>query len=225
MTLFRIVVVLLIAGVAALVVLDRRRGSSGRGGAWQFLWAQVRTAFQIRSPRKGLGDAGLLDDFRRMTSVLSALLCLLLCLSGFLPVLILGKHLSGTLLIIHVTAAPLFALCLSALALLWAHRLRFGEEDWRFVLNPARRKIAAPEARIRLALKVGFWLLLLFSLPLIGSIILSLFPLFGTEEEAALTTIHGYSSLLFLLAAIVEVHLTIIYVRRTKESSFKEGAE
>jgi hypothetical protein len=154
---------------------------------------------------------------------LSAAFFLLLALTGFLPVLILGKHLSGVFLIIHVTAAPIFALCLSALALLWAHRLRFDEEDWHFVLDPAHRARAGTDRRIRLALKVGFWLVLLFSLPLMGSIILSLFPLFGTEGETMLTRVHAYSALLLLVASILEIHLTIAYVQQISDQPEEEG--
>jgi len=102
------------------------------------------------------------------------------------------------------------------------HDLRFDEDDWHIVLDPMHRKRSTKERRIRLALKVGFWLVLVFSLPLMGSIILVLFPLFGTEGETALARVHGYSALLILVASIVVMHLTIAYLQHTSEQSSKE---
>jgi hypothetical protein len=55
-----------------------------------------------------------------------------------------------------------------------------------------------------------------------GTIILGLFPLFGTEGEIFLTRAHGYSAILLLVAALVEIHLTIVYVQRTTEQPSEE---
>jgi hypothetical protein len=60
-------------------------------------------------------------------------------------------------------------------------------------------------------------MVLVLSLPLMGTIILGLFPLFGTEGGMFLIRAHGYSAILLLVAALVEIHLTIVYVQRTTE--------
>ena len=221
MTLFRIVAGLVIAALLGGIVFDlRRRG--GWHGVRQFLREQARVTAHLWQERKNLGAGSTLDNFRRIAYGLCSTLFVLLALTGFFPVLVFGEHLGGLLLIVHVTVAPLFALALSALALLWAHRLRFGEEDWRFVLSPEHRRHAGRDQRTRLALKIGFWMVLVFALPLMGTIILGLFPLFGTEGEIFLTRAHGYSAILLLVAALVEIHLTIVYVQRTTEQPSEE---
>lgn len=222
MTLFRILAAVVVIGLTGAILYDLRRQRSGGRNFWEFISTQTGIALDLWRERRRLGPGSTLDNLRRMAYGLSVAFFLLLGLTGFLPVLILGDRLSGTLLIVHVTVAPLFALCLCALALLWAHRLRFDEEDWQFVLEPAHRKAPRLERRVRLALKVGFWLVLLFSLPLMGSIILSLFPLFGTEGETLLIRVHGYSALLFLAASIAEIHLTILYVQQISKKSSGE---
>ena len=216
MTLFRIVAGLVIAALLGGIVLHLRR-RRGWHGVRQFLREQARVTAHLWRERKDLGTGSTLDNFRRIAYGLSFMLFVLLALTGFFQVLLFGEHLSGLLLIVHVTVAPLFALALSALALVWAHRLRFDEEDWRFVLSPEHRRDSGWDRRTRLALKIGFWMVLVLSLPLMGTIILGLFPLFGTEGEMFLIRAHGYSALLLLVAALVEMHLTIVYVQRTTE--------
>lgn len=223
MTLFRI-----LAGIAVVSVLGGLLSDVRRRGGWRgmvrFVLDQSRTASQLWRERKTLGAGALFDNFRRISYGLTGVLFLLLALTGFLPVLLFGEHLSGLLLIIHVTVAPLFALGLSAVALLWAHRLRFDDLDWQFVLNPDERRRSGWDQRVRMTLKIGFWLVLVVSLPLMGTIILGLFPLFGTEGETILTRAHGYSAILFLAAALIEIYLTIVFVQRTNEQSPKEKA-
>jgi hypothetical protein len=223
MTLFRIVAGLVITALLVGIIVDlRRRG--GWHGVRQFVRDQTRTGAHLWRERKNLGTRSTLDNLRRIAYGLSSAFFVLLAVTGFVPVLLSGEHLSGLLLIVHVTVAPMFALGLSAIALLWAHRLRFDENDWRFVLSPENRRHSRGDQRMRLALKVGFWMVLVFSLPLMGTIILGLFPLFGTEGEAFLTRAHGYSAILLLVAGLAEIHLTIAYVQRTTEQSSKESA-
>ena len=76
------------------------------------------------------------------------------------PVVFLGIHLSGMLMVIHVTAAPLFAIALSVLALLWAHRLRFDESDLQIALGSLKRESQGKDPLVRFALKAGFWLMI-----------------------------------------------------------------
>jgi hypothetical protein len=139
-----------------------------------------------------------------------------------LPVLVLGSHLSGMLLVIHVTMAPVFGIALSALALLWAHRLRFDEVDWRIVEGVGRRSFPGGDALVRFSLKVGFWIALILSLPLMLTVILGLFPLYGTDGEALLIRLHGYSALLLMITALGELYLIIAYIGHSTEQPLKE---
>jgi hypothetical protein len=54
-----------------------------------------------------------------------------------------------------------------------------------------------------------FWLLIFLALPLILSIVLSMFPLFGTHHQEILLALHGYVALVFTIVAIVHIYLVI----------------
>ncbi len=219
MTVFRIVSALAIGALLGAVVFDLRRRGMRWYGITQSVRDQARHAARIWSERKNGGRVGSLNLLRRFSFGVSSALLLLLALTGFAPVLILSQHLSGVVLIIHVTIAPLFALSLSAVALLWAHRLGFDERDWTCVVALWNRRSPQREMLIRFAMKVAFWLLLLFSLPLMLTVILGLFPLFGAEGEELLIRGHGYSALLLVLVALAEIHLTILYLHYSKEGA------
>ncbi len=167
-----------------------------------------------RGRARGNDASPLKNALRRITYLFAGAFLILLALSGFIPVLITGAHVSGMLLVLHVTIAPLFALSLCALALLWAHRLRFDRSDLQVVLDIRNHATPPGEPLIRFMLKCGFWAILVLSLPLMLTIILSLFPIFGTEGEAMLIRLHGYSALLLVLAAVAEIHLTFVFMAR-----------
>lgn len=216
MSVFRLIAILLLATLLAGIGYDLRRRMKSWKAAGDLLLRQFRDS------RHGRGTAGALSRVRRTAAIVSGGLLLILALTGFLPVIVLGTHLSGLLLVIHVTAAPLFAVSLSALALLWAHRLRLDESDWQVALGSGKRESHGKDALVRLALKVGFWLSLTLSLPLMLTVILSLFPLFGTRGETLLIRLHGYSALLLLMGALGEIYLIIAYRERIMEQPSKE---
>lgn len=216
MSVFRIIATLSIAALFAGMAYDLRRRMKSWKAAGDFLLRQFRDF------RHGRGNAGGLSRVRRISTIVSIGLFLILALTGLLPVIVLGMHLSGLLLVIHVTVAPLFAISLSALALLWAHRLRFDESDWQIALGSGRWESPRKDALIRFALKVGFWIVLSLSLPLMLTVILGLFPLFGTDGEALLIRLHGYSALLLMMTALGELSLMIAYVEHTTEQPLKE---
>jgi hypothetical protein len=224
MTIFRLVAALVFLGIAGAILYDVRRGRGYWTGAWRLYRNQAKSDL-IRWREKTSPSAGsIFEGLRRTASLVSIALFAILALTGFLPVVVMGNRLSGFLLIVHVTAAPLFALSLATLALLWAHRLRFEDDDLHLLLHPGRKTVHSGPRRRSLALKGGFWILLLLSLPLMGSIILSLFPLFGTEGGESLARIHGYSALLMLLAAVVVVYVTVSSIRNASEQPSKESA-
>jgi hypothetical protein len=222
MTVFRIIAGFSLAALLLGMAYDFRR----RLKTWKAAGDLLRR--RIRIPREGRrgGKAGKLDNVRRIVTIVSSALLLSLAVTGFLPVLFLGSHLSGMLLVIHVTLAPFFGIALSALALLWAHRLRFDEADWRILEGAGRRKFPGNDALARFALKVGFWSALLLSLPLMLTVILGLFPLYGTDGEALLIRLHGYSALLLMMTALGELYLIIgliiAYGEHSTEQLMKE---
>ena len=167
---------------------------------------------QKKSPKKP-SIVGVL----RILVYLLALLCfVVLAVTGFYPTLVLGEHISGYLVMIHATFAPIFAVCLAVLAVMWASRCRFAYSDWpgfqRFVQRVALVKNTGNETPYNssgLGQKMTFWLIIFLALPLILSIVLSMFPLFGTHWQELLLGMHRYTALVFALIVIVHTYLVI----------------
>ena len=146
-----------------------------------------------------------------------ALICFfVLVVTGFAQRLLLGEAISGFWLMLHATCAPVFAICLALLTLMWAPRCVFRRGDWPWLEDLIRRIIRleadaeqpAGEG-FNLGQKITFWLVVVLALPLILSIVSSMFPLVGTHGQELLLDAHRYSALLLALAAIVHTYLMI----------------
>jgi cytochrome b subunit of formate dehydrogenase len=146
----------------------------------------------------------------RVLVYLVALLCVVIqAVTGFIPVL-KGEHISGYSVMIHATFAPVLAVCLAVLAVLWAGRCRFTRGDWPWLENLVKRVTAVETSNAQsgcscsaLTQKVTFWLIVFLALPLILSIILSMFTLFGTYWQEYLLALHRYTAIAFFLVVIV----------------------
>jgi fatty acid desaturase len=133
----------------------------------------------------------------------SLLSFIILAFTGILPVLVLDVHITGILLIIHVTVAPVFVVALAMTALFWGHFQQFDGTDLdliKAVQNQEKDK--RPEYRHRAYWpKVFFWLFLAFSIPASLSMIFSMFPYFGTDGLNTMLNIHQYTTLGLLTVA------------------------
>jgi len=166
-----------------------------------------------RKSTKKLSPVGIL----RILVYLLALLCfVVLAVTGFYPTLVLGEHISGYLVMVHATFAPIFAVCLAVLAVMWAGRCRFVYSDWpwfeRFVQRVTSVKSSSKEAPSKSSgpgQKLAFWLIIFLALPLILSIVLIMLPLFGTHCQELLLGTHRYTALVFALVVIVHTYLVI----------------
>ncbi|MBW7988987.1 MAG: hypothetical protein FVQ84_03055 [Planctomycetes bacterium] len=153
----------------------------------------------------------------RMLVYLLALLCfVVLSITGFYPVLILGKHISGYPVMVHATFAPVLAVCLAVLAVMWARRCRFTSGDWPWFERVVQRitlfKSSGYETPFKssgLGQKIAFWLITFLALPLILSIVLSMFPLFGTHWQELLLSMHRCTALVFAIVAIWHTYFII----------------
>jgi len=96
---------------------------------------------------------------------------------------------SGWVLMLHVSAAPLFAIGLAAVALTWADRCRFGS-------GGSRHSGLA---------KALLWLMLACGLVVILSAVIPMTPLFGSGGQRLLYLTHRYSAI--VLAGAVLLHL------------------
>jgi len=157
----------------------------------------------------------LLGVFKKLVYLLALLCFCVLAVNGFFAAVVLGKSVSGYWIMLQTTAGGVFAVCVAILAVMWARRHRFNESDWpglqRILKRIIRLKTAnnIPAGKSRLGQKITFWLLVVLALPLILSMVSSMFTLFGTYWQELLLEVHRYSALLFVLVAIVHIYLVI----------------
>lgn len=141
----------------------------------------------------------LLQGFFRKLIYTSMLLCfVILVYTGFYPLLKLNMNLSEYFLMIHVTVAPIFSTLLAIITLLWAHLHSFKEVDF---LKGKRNS---------LGLKISFWLMIIFAIPLISSIILSLYPIINTHGQTLLLEVHRYSATFFVTTALIHSYQLLV---------------
>jgi cytochrome b subunit of formate dehydrogenase len=160
--------------------------------------------------------SSLLGALKKLVYLLAVLCFIVLTFTGFYPTLIKGEHLSGFLMMIHATFAPVFALCMAILAVTWAGGHRFAADDcpWlsRLLRRVTRLQVVAdnrPWSCFVLLYKATFWLLLFLTLPLILSIVVSMFHILGTPWQHWTLALHRWTSLVFVLAAIIHTYLAI----------------
>jgi hypothetical protein len=157
-------------------------------------------------------DQNKIITLRGVTFLILLLFFLILALSSFLPIIVFGAHLSGIFLIIHVTVAPLFAISLALFVILWAHSLRFTDQNWQYIqkLSSKGKSKISTKLKKDFWYKINFWLFLCASLPAILSIILSLYPIFETQHLEGLLQIHRYSTLLMFIIMVIHLYLSMI---------------
>jgi len=168
---------------------------------------KVSVAAQPVKPRNGL--------LRLLVCLiyLVAFFCFVaLSVTGFYPVLFTGKPLSGYPLMLHATAAPVFAVCVVLVALLWAHRNRFGETDWNSLLMRCGKSQCDKNACSCTVLwrKIFFWLMVLLTIPVILSIALSMLPLFGTKGQIYLFHMHRCCTVLLVISGTLFGYLALV---------------
>jgi cytochrome b subunit of formate dehydrogenase len=151
----------------------------------------------------------LIGALRKLVFLLALLCFVVLVVTGFVPMIFLAKSITGWWLMVHATAAPVFAACMAVLAVLWADKNRLDKNYWpwlNIVLHRQPRSTILPE-RYELELKICFWAILALTLAVILSAVLSMFRLFGTNGQELLLQLHRYCTLLLSLFAIVYLYL------------------
>ncbi|HOT72788.1 MAG TPA: hypothetical protein PLX18_06425 [Anaerohalosphaeraceae bacterium] len=179
-----IVLLLLLAGIAVHILLFPF-SASGRWTFWEIIRTKIHALTLLLLEQK-LSPLGRL---RKLVLLLALLAFAILFLTGFGP-LLFGSRLSGWLLMIHATFAPILMGCLALLAIGWAHEMVFrGLED--------------------VLLKLYFWILLTLSLPLALSMIVSMFNWFGTEGQDFLYVLHRWCALAFTCLALLFLYILV----------------
>ncbi|HEV8291697.1 MAG TPA: hypothetical protein VGP94_07220 [Tepidisphaeraceae bacterium] len=149
---FRVVAILATAG-AALLAVALLRGNLG-----------------------AIGTSPMRDRDRRWHSFIWLVMLIgtaLGALTGIGSLIIWGGPIGGWTLILHCLAAPLFAIAIALIALLWAGA---------YMRGPC-------------AGSCSFWLMLISGMVAIFSIAFTMTPLFGTANQHFLLSVHRWSSL------------------------------
>jgi len=198
------------AGIAVCCIASPCKGCGWRPG--QILRRLIHL-FTMLFVEQRLSLVGVL---RKLVYLLALLCFVVLAVTGFYPTLVLDEHISGYLLMIHATFAPIFAICLAVLAVMWASHCRFNGRDWPWLQRLIRRVILPKTVGEKTACensglgqKITFWLIVVIALPLILSIVSSMFTLFGTYWQELLLDTHRYSALPLAMVVIVHTYLII----------------
>lgn len=162
--------------------------------------------------KKARQKLSLVGVLRKLAYLLALACFAVLLVTGFATRLVFARPISGYWSMLHVTAAPVFTVCAAVLAVMWAHNCRLDKNYWPWLQRILQRKTAnetAPEKH-ELTQKICFWLIILLVLPLALSVVVCMFPLFGTHWQEFFASVHRYCALLFALLVIIHTYLTIL---------------
>jgi hypothetical protein len=194
----------ILLGLAILLFLIRLILSS-RSEGWDIDWWKKTLNQRISQIYNRLMLRNLKEEFyktfRYFFISVSFVSFIILAFTGIIPVLILGEHIAGVWLIIHVTVAPIFVVALTMTTLFWGHFKQFDESDFDLIKSVHNQDDSkTPDYHLRTYWpKVYFWLFLAFSVPASLSMIFSMFPFFGTDGLEIMLNIHQYTTLGLLI--------------------------
>jgi len=216
---YQIILILSVLAVIAWIIWLSKKGRIDNKSSKQVI-TDSYTALRTRLRFK---DRKPITNLRILSYQLSLIFTALLVLSGFLPVILTGDHLSGLPLILHVTIAPFFCVSLAIFALFWAQTRRFTSEDVRLFKDNSFFRIFSENEISPAWEKVIFWLFLVFAVPAILSIVLSMYPLFGTEGQEVLLQTHRYTTLCLFILTVLHSVAVINKLRKPAKQSGKSS--
>ena len=212
--LFRIISLLGLLGITAAIVWAIRSQLIQLAGTKQTLRQQSLEVADNLKKWRTLSTPALLNALMRFFYLTTLGCLLILAITGFLPVIIFGAAVSNFALMLHLLLAPLFAIGLVALALFWAQRHRFNQNDWASLQQWFRDKKSMSPENPNVWQKICFWLSVLLTVPLIASTVLMMYPLYGTNGQESLLRWHGYAGLLLLAVAVWHTYFVLINKRQ-----------
>jgi hypothetical protein len=110
-----------------------------------------------------------------------------------------GGEMEGYMLLAHMLAAPLFIVGLTGTALLWT----------RWPRGRLRASVPGLVARLQ---RWSFWLTVSTGIVVTASVLLAMWPLFGTTGQRELASLHEDSSLVFVVLIVMHT-LVSLYAR------------
>ena len=151
-------------------------------------------AVMFRPRRRALAGPGLLRGERLIYWVY--VLAVLLMAVSSLFMLLIGDRMHRWMLILHMSVAPLFAVALTALAVLWAEQ------------NTRERSVGDPSYadRFHPGEKFAFWVVVLAGLVTITTAMLGMMTWFGSDGQAVLLDVHRYGALVLLIATVYQAY-------------------
>jgi len=126
----------------------------------------------------------------------------ILGVTAFFAVIRFGA-LEDWLLFAHMFGAGAFVVALPVLAITWCEANRFGR-------RAASDEAASVAPRFFWLPKVMFWLILVSGLAVSATMLLSMLPLFGTEDLHCLLDIHRYSGLVVVVAMVFHLYSVVL---------------
>lgn len=158
----------------------------------------------------------LIHTIKNTVLLLTIILFAIMFSSSIIPYGILGDSLTGIFLLIHVTFAPVFSLSLALSFLFYANAHKLIILDFQNLkLNLKSNKIIFDNSLILSLIKILFWVICLFSISLLLSIIFTFFPIWGTDGQNLLLSIHAFSGLIITILVILFVTLKVIFKLNT----------
>ena len=149
----------------------------------------------FRPGRRAMANARF-RHIERLIYFVFLLAVLLQALSSFGMILVGEPRMRGWMLILHMSVAGLFAVTLTALALLWAEQSTFTRAD--------------AENRFFVGEKVAFWLTVAVGFATILSAMLGMMSWFGTAGQMVLLNVHRYSALILLICAVFQGYRLLV---------------
>lgn len=162
----------------------------------------------FRPGRRALAATPRVFWIERLIYALFLIAVLLMALSSFGMILV-GQSMHGWMLILHMSVAGMFAVALTALAVLWAEQASFTRD---------------PATRFYTGEKVAFWLTVAAGFSTILSAMLGMMSWFGTVGQSILLDVHRYSALVLLIGAIFHGYRLLIGRPRGNATAPKSAA-
>lgn len=124
--------------------------------------------------------------------------------TSFVAVIRFGT-LGGWWLFIHMFGAGVFTFVLPVLALTWCEASLFGRPA-----PAAGAEGQTPPARFLGLAKAMFWVILAAGLTVIGTMIVSMLPVCGTDGLQLLLDIHRYAGLVVVAATVLHLYAALL---------------
>jgi hypothetical protein len=161
-------------------------------GLFIAVWLPLIDYAVLRPKRKALPGARL-RGFEGLVYLGFIGSVLLMALSSF-GMIAVGKPMHRWMLVLHMSVAPAFSVCLTLLALMWAEQSQFRGER-------AIESAAAGE-RFYPGEKLAFWITVAAGFVTIATAMLGMMTWFGSDGQVTLLNLHRIAALVVLISAV-----------------------